>query len=652
MQTEHHNPATELPSGEIIAPARGSRLRRALVGAAATALAAGTFTAPALAASSHHAHHGHHKRHHRHHGKPFPTGAAPSYKQTTLDDLADPTFNQLLGINNAGVIAGYFGSGATGHPNKGYTITSPYGQGNYHNENFPGSVQTQVTGLNNQGETVGFFVDGNGNNLGFTEHNGHFRTVRDPAAAPLAGGANGTPSVEQLLGVNDHNLAVGFYTDAHGKNHGFTYDLATNRFRAIKLHGLRNITPTAINNQGWIVGFDTVHNVPHGWLLKPNGTVKTIDHAQSGGTQPLGINNEDLVVGSYVDAQGNTHGFVWTADDGFTQIDAGNTTNTVINGINDQGQLVGFYTDAAGNTDGLLENPSSVTTTTPVTYSYLSLDDAADPTFNQLLGINNAGLIAGYFGSGATGHPNKGYTLAPPYAQANYSNENFPGSVQTQVTGLNNQGETVGFYADANGNNIGFTALNGVFTSVSNPAAPPAAAQPNAAPSIQQLLGVNDHNLAVGFYTDLAGFNHGFTYNLTSKTFAPVTPTGFTNITATAINDAGTLTGFGTTLNGQTISWVQSANGAVTQLGYPGATGTQALGISNLGEVVGSYTDGQGNTHGFTWTAKGGFTRIDDPNANGQTVVNGVNDQGQLVGFYLDRAGNTDGMLARPSQTP
>ena len=53
------------------------------------------------------------------------------------------------------------------------------------------------------------------------------------------------------------------------------------------------------------------------------------------------------------------------------------------------------------------------------------------------------GRIAGYFGSGMTTgappvfHPNKGYTIVPPYGQANYSNENFPGSVQTQVTGMN-----------------------------------------------------------------------------------------------------------------------------------------------------------------------------------------------------------------------
>src|SRR5689334_3023661 len=65
---------------------------------------------------------------------------------------------------------------------------------------------------------------------------------------------------------------------------------------------------------------------------------------------------------------------------------------------------------------------------TAAAYTFTTLDDQADPTFNQLLGINVHNVIAGYFGSGAPGHPNKGYQLTPPYAQASYVNENFPGS--------------------------------------------------------------------------------------------------------------------------------------------------------------------------------------------------------------------------------
>ena len=59
-------------------------------------------------------------------------------------------------------------------------------------------------------------------------------------------------------------------------------------------------------------------------------------------------------------------------------------------------------------------------------YRFETLDNAHDVTFNQLLGINDEDLIAGYFGSGAAGHPNKGYLLLPPYGQANYSTRTSP----------------------------------------------------------------------------------------------------------------------------------------------------------------------------------------------------------------------------------
>src|SRR5579859_5526219 len=105
-------------------------------------------------------------------------------------------------------------------------------------------------------------------------------------------------------------------------------------------------------------------------------------------------------------------------------------------------------------------------------YTFTTLNDQADPTFNQLLGINSHNVIAGYFGSGTAGHPNKGYLLNPPYSQANYVNENFPSSQQTQVTGLNNKGDTAGFWVNTAGTNRGFVEWNGSFTSYTNPLTP------------------------------------------------------------------------------------------------------------------------------------------------------------------------------------
>lgn len=280
-------------------------------------------------------------------------------------------------------------------------------------------------------------------------------------------------------------------------------------------------------------------------------------------------------------------------------------------------------------------------------YTFQTLDNAADPTFNQLLGINNVGTIAGYFGSGAAGHPNKGYTLVPPYGQGNYTNENFTGSVQTQVTGLNNGGVTVGFWSNSNNGppndaNFGFTNVGGVFTNVNNPNTP------KTGTTFNQLLGVNDSNTAVGFYTDAAGANHGYTYSIGSKAFSANIndPNGVSTTTA-AINNAGLLVGFDTDAAGTTHGFVDKG-GTFTEVNAPGATTTSLLGVSNNGLAVGFDVVG-GAMNGLLYDiGTGAFTQLNDPNGIGTTTFNGVNDLGQVVGFYVDGAGNTDGLLATP----
>src|ERR1017187_4267559 len=132
-----------------------------------------------------------------------------AYSFRTIDNPGDVTFNQLLGINDRGQIAGYFGSGAQGHPNKGYVINLSGNSAWYANENVPVSTQTQVTGLNDFGVTVGFSSNHNtasmmNPNFGFYTWDGRFHLVHFPT------GNNASPPVNQLLGVNDSGVAVGF----------------------------------------------------------------------------------------------------------------------------------------------------------------------------------------------------------------------------------------------------------------------------------------------------------------------------------------------------------------------------------------------------------------------------------------------------------
>ncbi|KAI8611328.1 hypothetical protein BC830DRAFT_1141633 [Chytriomyces sp. MP71] len=301
-----------------------------------------------------------------------------------------------------------------------------------------------------------------------------------------------------------------------------------------------------------------------------------------------------------------------------------------------------------------VENASSKFTLT-------TIDDQADLTFNQLLGIsstqnvlnNGQFVIAGYFGSGVTGHPNQGYFI--PNANApSFTNLNVPNSVQTQDTCIDPQASLIGgFSIDKGGRATGWIWNTQQQSFIlKNYRHPNAGAGAN---DVTQILGVlrskfgNNIGTAVGFYTDDKGVNHGFVYYISSGTAAAVnTPdaAGCVSTTVTGITSNGDIVGFCTTAAGTTVSFL---NNMVLQA--PGSTNTQALGANANGEVVGAFTDAAGVMHGFSATdAKNHavFVIIDHPQGTGGTTLNGINDMGVKVGFYVDANGNTNGLLVTP----
>ncbi len=278
-------------------------------------------------------------------------------------------------------------------------------------------------------------------------------------------------------------------------------------------------------------------------------------------------------------------------------------------------------------------------------YTFQTLDNPGDPAFNQLLGINQFGLIAGSFGSGMTGNPIQGYLL-PRDGKGSYVKDNFPGSVQTQVTGVNDDGLTVGFWANAEGADSGFYRTPG---GQSGSVDYPAGGQAN--PAVDELLGVNDQDVAVGFYNDDAGHSHAYSYSLLTHRYMPINVPGAASVTAAAINNRGDVAGFETNPTGHIEGFLELNTGLVIPLAVPGATMTRALGVDDGDVVVGDYQVGGGRsagTHGFIWAPEFGFQDVDEPNGVGGTTINGINNHGRLVGSYIDSSGNTDGFLATP----
>ncbi len=288
-------------------------------------------------------------------------------------------------------------------------------------------------------------------------------------------------------------------------------------------------------------------------------------------------------------------------------------------------------------------------------YAFQDIINPGDVTFNQELGINSSGEIAGYFGSGAMGHPNQGYTTTAPYTS--FTSENFPGSVQTQVTGINDAGTTVGFWSDSNNgvgldSNFGFVDQGGTFTNVNNP-------NTGATPPVfNQLLGINNSNTAVGFYVDSAGVTHGYTYAIAGPTFStdindPNAGTGAgQGTTAAAINNKGEIAGFYVDAAGVFHGFVDNG-GMFTTIDPTGSMSTSLLGINDNGLAVGDWIDASGVMHGLLYDLNNGtFENIDDPFGAGATTINGINDLDQLVGFYVNGDDNTIGLIANPTPEP
>src|SRR5580658_5759867 len=166
--------------------------------------------------------------------------ASPFVIQTVIDPTGT-NFINLLGINNSGTIAGFDNANTA----QGFTLVLP---NSFTNENFPGATQSMVTGINQNGDTVGIFMDAAGNTHGFTDIGGTFKTVDNPAS----------PVFNQGLGINNSDETVGYYAPTQlGTTGQIAYSQLGGVFSNVNalLPSNANSQAVGINNAGDIVGF-------------------------------------------------------------------------------------------------------------------------------------------------------------------------------------------------------------------------------------------------------------------------------------------------------------------------------------------------------------------------------------------------------------
>jgi probable HAF family extracellular repeat protein len=160
------------------------------------------------------------------------------------------------------------------------------------------------------------------------------------------------------------------------------------------------------------------------------------------------------------------------------------------------------------------------------------------------IGINNEGTIVGTYRLSAP--PAGSYGIAGSsgfiFKDGVYSTFNYPNAIGTHPTGINDHGDIVGIFRDANNVRHGFLLKDGSFSSVDVPVA--------IGGTIGGTYGegINNAGEVVGRYLDSNSVQHGFVLS----------------------------------------------KGVYTTLDFPGASDSVAFGLNDRGQIVGTYNGGTG----------------------------------------------------------
>jgi hypothetical protein len=270
-------------------------------------------------------------------------------------------------------------------------------------------------------------------------------------------------------GISNRGVSVGFAIDNNGNLDNFTVNpLRSTSATELNINNSAKAMALAVNSQGTVVGTDGNGNA----FYENHGNVTTFLPPGATAAVALGINDRGVIVGQYTTSSGSMPGFVRLSANSYITInapDASTGTNVVnVQGINNKGQVIGFYEGTDGNVHGFTADIKGVKGGSTITGTAI-----ADPTipsvagepgatfvFSQLLGINDKGIVVGYYGDSTLSQHGFIYnTHTGVYTFLDDPDEAFNNGVEvTQITGITNSGEITGFYSDANGVFHGFVA--------------------------------------------------------------------------------------------------------------------------------------------------------------------------------------------------
>jgi uncharacterized membrane protein len=290
-------------------------------------------------------------------------------------------------------------------------------------------------------------------------------------------------------------------------------------------------------------------------------TFTSIDFPNATSTDALGINSAGDIIGRYVSADGNTHGFLRNRRGRFIPINFRGANFTVAAGIDAFGNIVGQYRlrgEQQGVRHGFLVRNGRFTRI-----------NAPHAVFTNALGISGTSKIVGRYCTVLPCFPANEHGFLMD--RGHFSTIDFPGPAGTiagtNAWGINDRGEIVGGYQSSNGQSHVYLRRQNQFTTIDFPNA----VDPNVVDTapLGSKGGINSGGDIVSYYCNLA-------------------PCVIT------INNPPNLN-----LNNGSEHGLLLREGAFTRVDITGSLATLAFGINPRGDIVGSYHDAIGKEHGF-----------------------------------------------------
>ncbi len=249
--------------------------------------------------------------------------------------------------------------------------------------------------------------------------------------------------------------------------------------------------------------------------------------------------------------------------------------------------------------------------------------------FLELTSSNDLGDYAGNTRS-PDGENMIGFTLIDGVL----STYGVPDSLTFGFYGLNNAGQTVGFYQDANEVSHGVIVQDGELTKYDFPGA-----------AETEIFGVSESGLLIGDIFDAAGAIHGFVGD--EQFDVPGAVTTY----ADDMNAAGSLVGSYVDADGVYHGYIRHADGSFTTFDYPGVLSNLEYlfvnAISDAGVIVFRAKAFDDLERTYIRLPNDTVKELKFP-GSATTVARDITGDGQIVGYYDTLDGRRHGFIAKP----